>query len=91
MGNPTMKSPVIYLTEQGGASFAEAIRRAGLEENTDLHILERHRTSGANWNKIVQKAAAFARSVGAKVLIVDTLPQFAGQICTVQASFRIGI
>jgi hypothetical protein len=78
MGQPTVKTPVVYLTEQSPASFRESLRRAGLLERDDFHLLTWHETRGAEWPAIATAAVAKARTVEARLLVVDTLPQFAG-------------
>lgn len=78
MGQPTVKAVIVYLSEQSPASLREALRRADLLNRNDLHVLCWHETRGADWPAIAAAAVAKAREVGALVLIVDTLPQFAG-------------
>ncbi len=78
LGCPTIKGPVVYLSEQGYASLAEALRRADLIECDDLHILTWQNTAGALWDLSVLAAIAKAQEVGAVLLVIDTLPQFAG-------------
>ncbi len=78
LGEPTEPSPVVYLTEQGRPSFVAALRRAGLLDRTDLHILRWTEAAGTPWPEIVADAVVKAKAVGAKVLVVDTLSQWAG-------------
>jgi putative DNA primase/helicase len=75
---PTQQGPVVYLTEQTATTFREALRRAGLLEADDLHILSWPDVRSAPWEKVAAGAIAFAERVGAALLIVDTLPQFSG-------------
>lgn len=77
LGQKTERTGVVYLTEQVGASFREALRRAGLLESVDVHILSWAATAGVEWEAVAGQAAGFALSVGAGLLVVDTLPQFA--------------
>ncbi|MBV9600726.1 MAG: AAA family ATPase [Chloroflexi bacterium] len=79
MGQPTGgKAPVVLLTEQGKQSLRAALRRAGLVDRDDLHILYWHEASGIPWPQVVDEAATMARQVGAQLLAVDTLSQFVG-------------
>ena len=78
MGLRTMKTPVVYLTEQPEASFRQALRRARLDHRDDFHVLHWHQTAGVPWEEVAQTAVRKAREIGAKLLIVDTLGQFAG-------------
>jgi hypothetical protein len=78
MGKPTTKTPVVYLTEQSPATFREALRRAGLLDREDFAVLCRHDTIGVPWPEVVAAARAKCRELGARLLVVDTLPQFAG-------------
>lgn len=78
MGEPTSKTPIVYLSEQPPRSFRETLRRADLLDRDDFHILFWHDTAGADWPAVVRAATEKAVEVGAKLLITDTLPQFAG-------------
>jgi hypothetical protein len=74
----TMQSPVVYLTEQPPASFREALRRASLLTRDDFVVLLFHTTISIPWEQVVNAAYLEMQRRGAKVLVVDTLPQFAG-------------
>ena len=78
MGYPTIKSPVVYLTEQPDASFRVAIGRAGLDEREDFFILSYKDILASDWEAIVQAAHAKCADIGSRLMCVDTLPQFAG-------------
>lgn len=78
MGRPTMQGPVVYLTEQPDTTFSLALTRAGLADRDDVHILSWKDTRQTNWPLVVALAAEKANKVGAVMLVVDTLPQFAG-------------
>jgi Bifunctional DNA primase/polymerase, N-terminal/AAA domain len=77
MGEPTAQSPVVYLTEQTDASFREALRRAGLLDRDDFHVMSWRDTVGLEWPAVVRLAVEEAKKTGARLLVVDTLPQFA--------------
>jgi len=78
MGYPTLKSPVVYLTEQPDASFRAAIRRAKLDEREDFFLLSYKDTFTSDWESIAQAAGLKCKETGSKLLCIDTLPQFAG-------------
>jgi len=78
LGMATSAGPVVYLTEQPTRSFREALRRAGLLERDDFHVLAWHDARGVDWPGIVAAARRKCREVGASLLCVDTLPQWAG-------------
>ena len=78
MGEPTRQTPVVYLTEQPRSSLREALRRADLLDREDFRILRYSDTIGTPWPRVVEAAAKECKRVGAKLLVVDTLPQFAG-------------
>lgn len=78
LGEPVQQTGVVYLTEQSDATFREGLRRAGLLDADDLQVLCWADARGLGWDVVVAEAVAFAVSVGAALLIVDTLPQWAG-------------
>ena len=80
MGQQTSKGPVIYLTEQGDPSFRVAMERAGLTGNPDFVFLSWKDIARTPWPNVVREAVAEAKCRGARLLAVDTLPQFAGMV-----------
>jgi len=78
LGFETHYSPVVYLSEERQATLREAIERVGLLDRHDLYLLYRHTTAGLSWPEIVAEAHLFAKSVGAGMLVVDTLSRWAG-------------
>ena len=78
MGLPTAKTGVVYLTEQSAATFREALARAGLLDREDFIVLFWRDTIGLDWPKVVNQAVEEALRRGAGLLVIDTLPQFAG-------------
>jgi hypothetical protein len=78
MGEPTQRSPVVYLTEQPLTSFREALRRADLLERHDFRVLARLNALGLTWPETVVAATAECADTGARLLVVDTLSPFAG-------------
>lgn len=78
MGELTTKTKGIFLTEQPSASFREALERADLLKREDLLILHWHDTRALTWADVARGAAKKAKEIGAGILFVDTLGQFAG-------------
>lgn len=78
LGKKTLQSPVVYLNEQPEASFREALLRAGLQEESDFSFLLWHEVRGKSLAEITKAAIAECKARGARLLIIDTLPQFAG-------------
>ena len=77
LDRPTRKMPVVYLTEERAASFSAALRRAKLDQCADFHLLMWADTIGVEWAEKVEAAVQKATELGS-ILIVDTLPQWAG-------------
>ena len=59
------------------ATFREALRRAGLLGREDVLVLYWHETKGAPLASVVRAATDKCIQIGAKLLIVDTINQFA--------------
>ncbi|CAN5775061.1 hypothetical protein BH24CHL6_BH24CHL6_08720 [soil metagenome] len=78
LGQPTRRTPVVLLSEQGPTSLRATLERAGLAGRTDLYIVLWRDVRGTSWRIVVESAVDLCRSVGAELLVVDTLPQFAG-------------
>ncbi len=78
MDRATTKAKVIWLTEQTAQSFRRVLEKASLTEREDLHILHWHDVAHRQWADIAREAVDYALKVGAGVMIVDTLGQFAG-------------
>jgi len=77
MDKPTCQTPVVYLSEQPIPSLVEALKAAGLPQRRDCVLLPWSRAIGCSWPEVVRAAAAECKRLGAKILIVDTLHQFA--------------
>jgi hypothetical protein len=78
MGEATSKTAVVYLTEQPERTFRETLRRAGLLDRDDFHVPFWHDVAGEDWATVVRRAVEYAESVDAALLVIDTMPQFAG-------------
>lgn len=78
LDRPTAGGPVVVLTEQGPTSLRAVLVRTELAEREDIHLLLHRDARGHRWRDVVATAAARCAAVGARVLVVDTLPAFAG-------------
>jgi hypothetical protein len=78
MGQLTSQTPVIYLTEERPGTFRESLRRADLLGREDMHVLYWHDTIGAVWADVIRAAIEECKRRGARMLVVDTVSQFAG-------------
>jgi hypothetical protein len=78
LGEPTSRTSVVYLTEQPAVSFRKATERASLLGRPDFVSLMFSETRGLEWRQIASAAIAECQRHKAKLLIVDTLGQFAG-------------
>jgi hypothetical protein len=77
LDRPTVAGAVVVLTEQGPTSLRAAVARAGLADSEDVHFLFHRDARGSQWQDVVETAIQHCRSVGARVLVIDTLPVFA--------------
>jgi hypothetical protein len=77
LGEETLKSKVVYLTEQPVTSFREALRRAELLDEDDFHGLFIHDTMGIPWTDVVKSTVRKALELEAKLIVIDTLPRWA--------------
>lgn len=78
LSQPTLRTPVVLLSEQNDRSLQVALRRANLHECSDLHIVLRHELGDMRWPDMVEHAAAYCRQIGSRMLMIDTLPPFLG-------------
>src|SRR6266576_1097739 len=78
MGEATMKSPILYLTEQPASSWRISLQRAGLLGRDDFHCLYLNRIRGISWQVVADESVAYCKKIGAKLLVIDTLSPFAG-------------
>jgi AAA domain len=78
LSKPTLKTPTVYLTEQPIVSFRQAMDRAGLLGRADFRVLQHTDTRGIPWPEMIAAAVCECKRVGAMLLVIDTLPQFAG-------------
>ncbi len=78
LGQATKKCAVVYLTEERPKTFNQALKRAGLLGRADLHILYWSDAAATPWPSIVRAAVKKAGEVGAKMIVIDTVSQWAG-------------
>ena len=78
MSQPTRKTPVVYLTEQNATSLREGMKRTGLLGREDFFVLYFKDISSLRWPSVARAAVAECKRRNAKLLVVDTLTQFAG-------------
>jgi hypothetical protein len=78
LGRPTRQTAVLYLTEQGRTSFKVALRRAGMLERDDVTVLLWQDVHGLDWADLVAQVVAEAQRRRCGLIVVDTLPRFAG-------------
>ncbi len=78
LGKPTSRTGIVYLTEQADSSLREALRRAGLLDRDDFAVLSYYDARHLAWVDIVAAAVEHARMMSARMIVVDTLPQWAG-------------
>jgi hypothetical protein len=78
LGYPSLAGPVVMVTEMAGNAFLSGLRRAGLQSQEGLWVMQPHQLFGKSWDKIVQAATQKAKAVGAVLLVVDTIAWAAG-------------
>ncbi len=74
----TCPGPVVVLTEQGSTSLRAVLERTGIADRDDVVLLFHRDARSHEWPDIVATAVARCEELGARVLVVDTLPAFAG-------------
>ncbi len=79
LGQPTMKTNIVYLTEQTPGPFREALARANLlGRGPELRVIFRAEVTGVSWIDLVKQVAIDAKRDGYGLLVVDTLGKLAG-------------
>lgn len=78
LAQPTTKTKTVYLTEQALTTFRMAMERANLLGRRDFTVLTWTDTLGVPWPSVVKAAVNECKRRVAKLLVIDTLPQFAG-------------
>jgi hypothetical protein len=80
LNEPTAKMPVVYLTEQLAVSFRQAMVRADLLGRDDFVVLAHGEVWSLPWPQVAGAVVTKCKNIGARLLVVDTLPQFAGLV-----------
>jgi len=80
MGERTAQTGALYLTEQPEASFRPAMVRAGLMGRSDFTVLYWRDTVRLPWPTVMHQAVAECKRRGLRLVVVDTLAQFAGLV-----------
>ena len=78
LGKPTVKTPVVWLTEENDPSFRELLGRAKLLDRDDLVILSQYFVTRETWPQIVERAIDQADAIESKLVVVDTPSAFTG-------------
>jgi hypothetical protein len=78
LGWPVMPTAIVWLTEERMPTFREALERVGLLTSERVTVLSYWDVVGRPWPQVVDLAKAEATRTAARLLIVDTLPQFSG-------------
>jgi hypothetical protein len=76
LDRPTMRTPVVYVTEEHASTFRRRQAQAGVN-SSDLHVLLRRKVAGISFADIVDRVLEKCRITGAKLVVIDTLAQFA--------------
>jgi len=78
LDRPTAGGPAVVLTEQGPTSLRAVLQRTSIAERDDVHFLFHRDIRGHEWHDVVAISVARCGELGARLLVVDTLPAFAG-------------
>ena len=78
LGLPTVKSAVLFMTEQPSSSFRPALERSNLDAGSNLHILSLQDTRGLSWEAVLTMVSDYTEKTAISLLIVDTLGAWAG-------------
>jgi RecA-family ATPase len=76
LGKPTSRTRVLYLTEERGPTFRAALERVGIAGD-DFRIVLRQAGAGMKWSEVMEDATAQALDMGAGLLVVDSLADWA--------------
>src|SRR5207249_413605 len=76
LDRPTRQSGVVYLSEERSMTLKPALERAGLLQSQDLHLLL-HGETDWPFPDAIARATDKAHRVGARLLVVDTFPDWA--------------
>jgi hypothetical protein len=74
---PTHRCAVVYLTELTRRSFQRKLRSVGLTKAKDLHLFFRADFAGWTWADICRHVAGYCGEHGIRLIVVDTLSDWA--------------
>ena len=77
LGQKTVRTPVLYLSEERQTTFRAALKRVGLENETDLHLVFRQEVR-TSWPEVGRAVVARAKDIGIGLVVVDTLSDWSG-------------
>jgi len=78
LNHATQRAPVLLVTEENPRTLKEALRRADLEHERDLHIIPWTSLVGVPWSALTEFLEQKCRELSIGLLIVDTLYAIAG-------------
>ena len=76
LGQPTVRMPVVYLSEQAAVTFHGQFH-PGLLKNPDFHYALKPENPGWHWADFVRLGVGMCERVGSRLLIFDTVGKFA--------------
>jgi hypothetical protein len=74
---PVRPTGVVWITDEPRATLDPLLRRAGLQESPDLHIMSHGDVRGIPWHLVVRAAVQVADARQARVLVVDCFDRIA--------------
>lgn len=77
LGHAVPRTKCLLLSEENARTLRPALDRAGLLDSDDLSVLFWHDVATVEWPAICAGAVAECERIGAGLLLVDTLSQFA--------------
>ncbi len=77
LGRATGRSAVVFLSEERAVTLRQGLARARLLDRDDLAFLLWDEAAGRTWRDVVEAAVQECRRRQARLLVVDTLGQFA--------------
>ena len=77
IGQPTIPTSIVYLTEESEVTFRIALERAHIGPRDDFHVLFWRETFGKKWPDAMAEAVSTANARNAGLVVIDTLAQFA--------------
>jgi hypothetical protein len=78
MGLQTKRTKAVWLTEERPQTFAETLKRARLDDSTDIEVLHWHEVKHLPWPVVMAGAVERAKAISASIIVVDTIGQWGG-------------